>query len=139
MYKFSGKIITDATSDDFVEAFRRYAFLSEIANIENMSEEEVKKLKNDILIEKFVPVPVDQTDEVKARVDEARDRVLKLGTETFGLSSVHPQADPDLWPDNGAPAPPENVLRFSFPGLPDSEADYEYLVNHQLTLQEKRP
>ena len=117
-------------AEDFVEAFQRYEFLSEKENIENLTEEELNELQNDIRTKtKSIPVPVDQTDEVKARVAEAQARVLKLGTETFGLSSVHPQANPDLWPDNGAPAPPENVLRFSFPGLSDSEADYEYLVN----------
>ena len=125
-----GKIITDVTAEDFAEAFRKYVFLSEIENIESMDEEEMKKLLDTIQIKnKSIPVPVDKTDEVKARVADARTRVLKLGTETFGLSSVHPQPNPDLWPDNGAPAPAENVLRFSFPGLPDSEADYEYLVN----------
>ena len=112
------------------EAFRRYEFLSDYENIENMGEEELNKLKDTIRIKnRNIPVPVDQTEEVKARVAEAKAKVLKLGTETFGLSSVHPQADPDLWPDNGAPAPAENVLRYSFPGLSDSEKDYEYLVN----------
>ena len=76
------------------------------------------------------------TDEEQARIEESRRHVVEFAADHLGLSAVHPQVDPKLWPlpeGQAADAPEINCLREEdldvFKSNEYTLADLERLIN----------
>ena len=68
------------------------------------------------------------TEEKQASVEESRRKLVEFAADHVGLSAVHPQADPKLWPPpegQAADAPEINCLR---------EEDLDVYKNNEYTL-----
>ena len=68
------------------------------------------------------------TDEKQASVEESRRQLVEFTADHLGISAVHPQADPKLWPPpegQAADAPEINCLR---------EEDLDVFKNNDYTL-----
>ena len=121
-----GKLLCDVTADEMETAFTKYFYIDDHSTL---SEGALKAKITLAKCEGRQIVPRGEKEEVMAKVKACEEKVVEMSAQLLGLNSVHPQSDPALWPDNGAPAPDVNVLRLSFSGMGDLDIDYEFLVN----------
>ena len=118
--------------EDLVTACKKYDFDVKLSSEEEeeMTDQEISEYKR--MYYKGIVTDHPDTKEFESHVMSCRNSVIDFTVKDLGLSAIHPQSDPKLWPapeGMNIERPETNSLRVNLLDVLDFELDYEYLVN----------